>query len=92
MSDAAKQELRELVKAAVAAGMAEHACRFTAEQRDALKAVARLTPDQLTALSLFSRAVNSVAARVGTLMVWGALGAILAVLAWGIRRGLLTVD
>ena len=92
MSDAAKRELHELIRAAVAEAIQAHPCRFTVDEAAALHAIAKLTSDQLTALSLFSRAVNAAASRFATLAVWAVIGAIVAALAWGVRCGFLRAE
>jgi len=85
--------LRALVMAAVVEAMKDHPCRFGQVEAEVLHDLAhRLTADQITALTLLARAVNSVAARIGQAIVWGLIAAAIGGLLVLAKLGLLPSD
>ena len=79
LSEYDKTELRDFLREAVVAGLKAHPCRFDDEQAKVLHQMAdKFTPDQLTTLNLWARSINGAAARIGQVLVWGHIVAIVA--------------
>jgi len=86
-----KELLREMVVEAVKEAFKNlHTCNFDDKERKALHQMAdHFTLDQLTALSLLAKTMNSVGAKIGQALIWMLFGGAIAFLVWLASRGLL---